>query len=251
MFKWNGRKYLAYPFNFYLHPSSKFRVKKLNFQASAMEFLTDNKMDWNKVFKQGISYSHREKSDELKEQIEKYIQKCTNEEGNFEGFDKITRDYYTKLGRESQKQKEESISLVKSFLAESFIEDDLVEIRASENQACWQETKREIFNLCEDIISVKVTSKKNSLVIEKLAPERSAEEEKNLLIERLSSLNINDEDSKVSTEDVFDEEYGFTKIVDLMILSNLPIVGHYMSYDIMLLYQQCIGELPSTYDEFR
>jgi len=77
------KKYIAYPFNFYVFPSSTLKENILTFQSSTLEFLTDNNLDWNKVFKHGIPYTPREKKEELKEAVKKFVCEQTDSEGKF------------------------------------------------------------------------------------------------------------------------------------------------------------------------
>ena len=43
---------------------------------------------------------------------------------------------------------------------------------------------------------------------------------------------------------------GFTKVIEEIIQSKKPLVGHNMMFDIMFLYQQFIDDLPETLSEF-
>jgi len=51
-------------------------------------------------------------------------------------------------------------------------------------------------------------------------------------------------------EALFIQEYGFTEIVEILSESKIPIIGHNMIYDVMLLYHQFLGDFPETYEEF-
>jgi poly(A)-specific ribonuclease len=43
---------------------------------------------------------------------------------------------------------------------------------------------------------------------------------------------------------------GFTKVVEMLIEAQKPLVGHNMMYDIIYLYNQFVGDLPETYEKF-
>lgn len=70
------------------------------------------------------------------------------------------------------------------------------------------------------------------------------------LSQRLDNLSILSEEKKEEIIDVFQEEYGFTHIIDMLIESKIPLVGHNMIFDIMFLYNQFVDDLPDTYEEF-
>lgn len=58
-------------------------------------------------------------------------------------------------------------------------------------------------------------------------------------------------DPKEQYKKLFDEEYGFTYILDMLVEAKIPLVGHNMIFDVMFLYYQCIDDFPETYEEFR
>ena len=63
---------------------------------------------------------------------------------------------------------------------------------------------------------------------------------------------LQDESEWIIFEDeLYKEQYGFSSIVDLLIESKIPIIGHNMMYDICYFYRQFIGDLPKTWPEFR
>lgn len=51
-------------------------------------------------------------------------------------------------------------------------------------------------------------------------------------------------------EELFMKEMGFSLVVDELIKSKKPLIGHNMIYDIIYLYNQFIDELPDTYLDF-
>ena len=58
-FKWDSKKYkyVMRPFNFYVFPNSLIMDKKvMQFDTSCINFLMQNKFDFNKLFTQAISY---------------------------------------------------------------------------------------------------------------------------------------------------------------------------------------------------
>jgi poly(A)-specific ribonuclease len=51
-------------------------------------------------------------------------------------------------------------------------------------------------------------------------------------------------------KDLYSYEFGFSKIIETIIESKKPIVGHNMMFDVGFIYNQFIGNLPESYDEF-
>lgn len=49
---------------------------------------------------------------------------------------------------------------------------------------------------------------------------------------------------------MYNEELGFTRVIQLIINHKIPIIGHNMIYDVAFVFNQFIGELPLTFEEF-
>ncbi|CDW79233.1 poly-specific ribonuclease parn-like domain-containing protein 1-like [Stylonychia lemnae] len=56
--------------------------------------------------------------------------------------------------------------------------------------------------------------------------------------------------NQMEIQDITDFEIGFSKVIEELINSKKPLVGHNMLFDMMFLYQQFIDELPPTLKEF-
>eukprot|EP01118_Nematostelium_gracile_P006696 TRINITY_DN2158_c0_g1_i1.p1 TRINITY_DN2158_c0_g1~~TRINITY_DN2158_c0_g1_i1.p1 ORF type:complete len:214 (-),score=40.83 TRINITY_DN2158_c0_g1_i1:24-665(-) len=64
LWKWNKKRFLAYPFNFNLFPQSyQGTDKRLLIQCSSMLFLAQHGFDFNKWIKEGITYLSRNDED--------------------------------------------------------------------------------------------------------------------------------------------------------------------------------------------
>jgi hypothetical protein len=57
-------------------------------------------------------------------------------------------------------------------------------------------------------------------------------------------------DKEKIASDMYHTEMGFSVVVEELIRSKKPIVGHNMIYDIIYLYNQFVDDLPQTYSEF-
>lgn len=52
---------------------------------------------------------------------------------------------------------------------------------------------------------------------------------------------------------MFREEFGFTRVIELLIQYKKPFIGHNMIFDMAFMYRQFIsgtGDLPKDYEEF-
>lgn len=253
VFKWNKeiKKYQCCPFNFYVYPSSKLQDHVLNFQASTFEFLTEHKMNWTTVFKNGIHYWQRTKREELIHLTEKYIRKDSRN----------NRNYVKQLGSKSQKDLDESLQLVHEFLNTPVEEKTHFALPANKNRVCWTAIINELKRLERERTDIRVKNieKESKAIITKFPPskkdiekaEKAQEEEVKQTAEQLAQLEISEED-KVENEikEMINQQYGFTAIIDQLIESKVPIVGHNMIYDVMFLYNQFVDAFPHKYADF-
>ena len=256
VFKWDEseKKYSMCPFNFYVFPSSRFKDSILSFQATTLEFLTKHNMEWHKVFTNAIHYWQRNKAEELKSSIE-------NEENESEESKRI---YWYKLGDRSENDKNEMIEVISTYISKPTKEKEAQIFKANRNKSCQSATIKEVSKLCSKHKNVKfyVDHKDKSITITKypsVDEDTKADESEDAkdnqnesmsLSQKLDNLSILSEEKKEEIIDLFQEEYGFTIIIDRLIESGVPIVGHNMIFDIMFLYNQFIDDLPDTYDEF-
>ena len=109
VFKWDPEQkvYLASPFNFYVYPSSRLKNNMICFQSSWFQFLSDHNMNWDTVFKKGISYWKRENKSELEELAVNYLDEDRE----------LKRNMWKRLGTKSQDDFDEMLKLVNEFLS--------------------------------------------------------------------------------------------------------------------------------------
>ncbi len=55
---------------------------------------------------------------------------------------------------------------------------------------------------------------------------------------------------KKDPKEYFMQDYGFTAIIEAVIESKKPIIGHYLMLDLLFIYDSFIDELPDTYAGF-
>ena len=73
-FKWDNdaRKYSIRPFNIYAFPNSNLMDKQiLQFDTSCIKFLIENNFNFNKLFKEGVSYARLSDKDHIRQRIAK------------------------------------------------------------------------------------------------------------------------------------------------------------------------------------
>jgi poly(A)-specific ribonuclease len=56
--------------------------------------------------------------------------------------------------------------------------------------------------------------------------------------------------AKAEVEGLYNYEVGFSKVIEEIIRSKKPLVGHNMFLDILFVYHQFIDDLPSSLNEF-
>ena len=150
----------------------------------------------------------------------------------------------------------EILDRVTEFLDKPFKEKDSIKVKSNRNRPCWIAAKREVFALAKKYENIKVkVNKEEALVITKITAEENKSQENTEeikdLTEQIDALNINpEEEIKQNIDRLYNEEYGFTEIIDILIDAKLPIIGHNMIYDVMFMYRQFIDDLPETYDAF-
>lgn len=69
------------------------------------------------------------------------------------------------------------------------------------------------------------------------------------LTTRIEALSLEDQ-IKCEADSLFQYELGFSRVIELMIKSKKPLVGHNMFLDVMFLYDHFIADLPPTLKQF-
>jgi hypothetical protein len=107
-YKWDAKKYkyVMRPFNFYVFPNSQIMDKRvMQFDTSCINFLMQNKFDFNKLFTQAISYQRLSDKELINTRIAK----------TFFELPAFNRSY-THLGSQSTKTLKEYVSKVQNFV---------------------------------------------------------------------------------------------------------------------------------------
>jgi len=59
-----------------------------------------------------------------------------------------------------------------------------------------------------------------------------------------------DAENKAKVEEKYNDEVGFTRVIEMLKKGRKPLIGHNMFFDVIYLYNQFIGELPDNFIEF-
>ena len=277
-FKWNAKdsKYSIRPFNFYVWPGNTTIMDKrvMQFDTSSLKFLIDNNFNFNKLFKEGLTYQKLSDKDLIHSRIAKVV-----------GDAPPYKRFYTSLGQQSQTSLKdylvkcqdfvektrsdtenqhflelqiESYALKKQLARDLYViygEQNLIYTNYSKDSDKFtikkQRQKEETKNSAEEIINSKFAEKPNGQ-----GPQKTTNPEINQIDSKMQGLKLDDEDRKESEnrERMFLQELGFGHVMELLIkkcqTDFCPIIGHNMIYDIIYVYNQFVGDLPSTYTEF-
>lgn len=96
------------------------------------------------------------------------------------------------------------------------------------------------------INQVSISEEKKPIEIE--LEEDKIEENKNSKIE--DKNHIKEVDIKKTPKEIFFQEYGFSTIIEAIIISKKPMIGHFPILDLLFIYDSFIAELPENYISF-
>ena len=220
--KITATKYTAQPYNFFVFPASP-TPKKIDLrflcQASSMTFLADNNFDFNKWVKQGVfflSKAEAEKYEEFKRQAE------------------------ARRSTRIEVSEPEDVAFVTNAKEKitAFLSDPKT---TSVDIECANPYKRKlVYQLVEDDF------KDQHLLAQKV------EKEKLMTIKRLNNKTLKDIEKKEQDKKREDVKCkGLLYIIEAIIDSGKPMVGHNCLLDILHTYKQFLYPLPDSLEEFK
>ncbi|XP_024372104.1 uncharacterized protein [Physcomitrium patens] len=235
-FHWNVEDscYQAQTFNFYTFPRSNGGSDvRFTCQASSLDFLREHGFDFNKFIYSGIPYVTLEqlkldKKSEARDSRDPIV--LTKEEDrNFveQQLETVRTWVERTVAREASSESSDSDP------ATLVLEPSNSYLRA----ALYQHLEQE-FGKSDFFVELLRTpgARKSSLKLTRATSAVVAAQESEVAAKRQKQL----ERSK-----------GFANVMQCLTTCNKPIVGHNMLLDLAYLYQQFIGTLPPTLDEFR
>ena len=220
--KISATKYTAQPYNFFVFPASP-APKKIDLrflcQASSMTFLAENNFDFNKWVKEGVFYlskAEAKKYEEHKQQME------VRRSSRVAVSDPEDVTFVTKAKEQ-----------ITTFLADPKA--------ASVDIECVSAYKRKlVYQIVEDDF------KDQHLVAQKV------DKDKVLTVKRLNSKTLKETEQKEQAKKREDIKCkGLLYIIEAIIDSGKPMVGHNCLLDILHTYRQFLYPLPESLDKFK
>ncbi|XP_060529164.1 pre-piRNA 3'-exonuclease trimmer-like [Cylas formicarius] len=212
--------YLGTIFDFYVQPASfQFLHKHFFFQSSTINFLKLYHFNFNKFAYHGISYINRTQELELRE-------KLRNNE-----ISEVNCTCKTEL----EKIVESKLSIVTTWYLKAKEEDFLIVV-SKVSAVCNREIEyflHKIFRQRFDNLWTYVES--DDFIVKKLS------------IQRYKAMDI----SNNLDPDLVDSLLGFTKVFRLIESLNIPIIGHNLLQDLLLMVSSFESELPNSYNDFK
>ena len=229
----NPQEYIAKPYYIYVFPSEKQNNNRFDFQIGAIIFNREHGCDFNKWISKGVPYLNEENLNKLKEREMK---------GDINKYNPNISSMYKNINLYKQKDKNIYENFLKRF--NDFIKNENEKIFKHEKinkhivlyflNELNEEIRNKIFiEYKEETIG---TEFKDYIIIHKISPE-----EKQLkIIEKNKEIN-----------NLLKREKGVKNIIDKIIETKKPIVGHNCYIDLLFIYNHFIEEIPKEYKEFK
>ncbi|CAI2361918.1 unnamed protein product [Moneuplotes crassus] len=243
-FKWQpaSKEYIAQCFNFYiLKTGRKGENYILTMKADCMNFLAVNNFDFKKLYTSGITYERLSDS----EKILKYGSDTKN---------------LKLLSPENQKRKKQILKEVKKMVfGDSYelkyeFQSDLLKtmlttIIKKKYPGIYTYYKKgdKLFKVIKGSKFVPISEQVNSIRDGIFDDESSGSDST-----ASNGLNLNkiEKTQGINAANKYKSEMGFSLVIDEMIKSKKPLVGHNCIYDICFMYDQFIAPLPDTFLDF-
>uniref|UniRef100_A0A182QCC8 Poly(A)-specific ribonuclease RNA-binding domain-containing protein n=1 Tax=Anopheles farauti TaxID=69004 RepID=A0A182QCC8_9DIPT len=228
-------------YNFYCYP--KGRTNVFSCQGESMRFLADNGFDFNKLFREGLSYvnepdEQRYRADLLDRQATRAanIQVTAEEESMKETAEGSADATLIPVPAESQQLVDDTAAKIEKFLS-----SDETELIIGNGNAF---QRKLVYQMIEQLYQGKVST--SPVVLEnnykgiKVERKRTLEEEQARDAERRTKEN----------EDL-EAKIGFSLVLQELSKSRKLIVGHNMLLDLLYVLRQFFKPLPADYQEFK
>ncbi|XP_021925751.1 poly(A)-specific ribonuclease PARN-like isoform X2 [Zootermopsis nevadensis] len=233
-------KYTHQAYNFYIFPKSP-QIRsapdpRFLCQSSSIEFLASEGFDFNKVFKEGISYLTQPEEQKLREHLEEKHKSCNNtissSPGNEDSFQPIPipDEYVSTI--------EDSCAHIKTFLASSEPEELVLGCCNAFVRKLIFQTVGQRFDSSVVQLESRLTDKRNRVMVVTRAG--SVEERKKKQQEK--------KDKELQD---LEDAVGFTSVLRKISESGKLVVGHNMLLDVCHVINQCYFPLPEDYSEFK
>jgi len=239
-FTWNEaeKKYIAQPFSFYIFPRPyKRNMNDVFFtcQSSSLDFLANNKFNFNKVFYEGISYmapwEEQNARDRMEHQLKYFDSLPVSRVAETPEKEKV---FIPKNQRDFVQGVCDSVAL---FLRdESRDRMDIPPCNAFQRKLLYEtlEEKHPLGLYLESAVDETTNTKFIRCV----------------KITETAKSKLNEEKRKEEMAEL-DDVIGFTKVMKLMADTKKLVVGHNMILDVVLTLAQFFAKLPEDLQEFK
>ncbi|KAL4476151.1 hypothetical protein ABPG74_009884 [Tetrahymena malaccensis] len=240
------KKYIAYPYNIYLNPvytTSSESIKKQIIQLECFNFMAKNGLDFNKLYSSGLSYIKLAQKEKILENS------------------KYKQSYGIALSKANRDALEAIVKQVQECDKDSNAKEITIECKSQ--YICSKILKKQIgqdIHSCENVC-VEKGQTNTQLIIKKKKPAFNQNFKNKQALEGEDQENNNNGTEETKNDDGDDDSnpsrtsseidlLGFSLIVEAIINSKRPIIGHYMGYDLFYFYDHFIDSLPNNFIEF-
>ena len=247
-FTWNKKQesYIAKPFNFYIFPKVWNRqCPDIRFlcQSSSIDFLTEHNFDFNKLFREGISYLRPYDEQKLKEH---YL--ARNAQDSFISNSLTSPDSTTEAsGGSSQKTPRAVPPEHRDFVEKACnsIEEMLKDPEGKVTQfpPCNGYLRKLIYQTAKQRFKAGIhmeaatnEKKERFIVVTKVS-----EDEKKKL----------EESKQAKEQELIENAVGFSQVVKMISQSGKVVVGHNMFLDLLHVIHQFLCPLPELFEDFK
>lgn len=226
----SGNKYKCKSYNFYTFPYKVNGVprgvvsdKVFSFQPSAFHFLAGHSFDFNKWIKEGISYMTLDEESALMEALNENKESASQSNNTNNSTPNVPDEH------------KEFINQIREDLTGFFADHALDKL---DLEPCSAYRRKLIY---ETIKSMRVDGIKTSTC---LTSEHSSER-------YISITKISLEEKSKDEQNLLNEAVGFSKVVQHLIRSKKPIIGHNALIDIIHILRHFISPLPEELSDFK
>ena len=207
--------YTAYPFNSYVMQDEAYRQGYIGMEVSALQFLTEHGMDFNKWIKEGVAY------------IGKYDEENLQRDDSHDILNDPIKLHEKKYQEETEKEFELIEKLVKDGKEDRhFIPTANSYIRKYYHQ--------------------QIANKYPNYVLEKAFQDKI----EGIVMRKPLSLQEKEEMAKIKEQENWNK-VGFRNVFKAICNSHLPIVGHNCFYDFLFLYCSFEEQPPESLLEYK
>jgi len=247
-FTWdkNTESYIVKPFNFYIFPKVWNRqCPDIRFlcQSSSMDFLAEHNFDFNKLFREGISYLRPYDEQKLRDHF-----LARNAQDSFTSTSLTSPDSTTEAsGGSSQKTPRGVPPEHRDFVEK--VCDNIEEMLKDPEGKVTQfppcngylrkliyQTAKQRFKAGIHMESATNDKKERFIVVTKVS-----EEEKKKL----------EEEKQAKEQELIDNAVGFSQVVKMISQSGKLVVGHNMFLDLLHVIDQFLCPLPELFEDFK